>query len=153
MAESDASKSKITHTVVDEINVDQLYDYTKFHIGLYAALVTLTVALLKLGSAAPEEGAVIALDGAEVLQIQVVAALFALAGAFGGIVCTNCLRFPEGAQISRHEGISFWGMKPRLSIQFIANLEHGTFWAGIVVALSTIFFGEIFLFKWIAGLS
>lgn len=113
-------------------NINRLYDYTKFHIGLYATLVTLTLTLITLNI--PPDPTV-----TQDILLTSVAVLFALAGAFGGIVCTNCIRFTNDAEIDGNEPCVFWGRRSsRVTIQHIANAEHAFFWLGIVLAVSSL---------------
>lgn len=113
----------------NRINIDKLYDYTKFHIGLYATLVTVTLGVINLGEP-------VNISPLQEDLLGFVALLFALAGGAGGIVCTNCIRFSSDAEVDRNERCVFWGNRlPVITIQHIANVEHALFWLGILVAL------------------
>lgn len=62
-----------------------LFDYTKFHIGLYSVLITALIALMSFGSETVPSP----------LQwpLKFVTIMFVLAGACGGIVASSSVKF------------------------------------------------------------
>ncbi len=115
---------------VDIISIDRLYDYTRFHIGMYATLVAFLMGLIGL------DKQILDLNSIQRTVIFLVACMFALAGAFGGIVCANCLRYPKDKMVSQDEPALFWGVKiPHWTLQKCADSEHLFFWIGIILAL------------------
>lgn len=123
-----------------------LFDYTKFHIGLYTTLVTLLIALISLGS---EE--LVFLQRASLAATTV---CFVLAGACGGVIASN---IPYYTTLSAFRAASFgprwlwkkesqtaradtgnrgYAMYPSLYGPTWATLEHLFFWLGIAIALT-----------------
>lgn len=123
-----------------------LFDYTKFHIGLYTTLVTLLIALISLGS---EE-----LFFLQRISLAATTVCFVLAGGCGGILASN---IPYYATLGAFRDASFgprwlwkkhgraatadtgnrgYAMFPRLYGPTWATLEHLFFWLGIVIALT-----------------
>ena len=105
--------------------VKQLYDYTKFHIGLYAGLMTLLMSALTLGrhEVAPEIACV----------LKVTLVCFAVAGACGGVIgSTVSLNLGSIIRDEKIGPLDFeW-----FTARWWAHLEHWAFWAGIVVSVA-----------------
>jgi len=110
---------------MNRAQVNKLYDYTKFHIGLYAALMTALMTVLGMGQkTVPPEA---------VCYLKITLACFTVAGVFGGIL---------GSSISLHQedlvtgegkvGVGPWKI---LSAEWCAHLEHWAFWIGIMVSV------------------
>ncbi|MEM0930387.1 MAG: hypothetical protein AAGI89_13960 [Pseudomonadota bacterium] len=109
-------------------SIERLYDYSKFHIGLYTSIVGGLLAFLNL-----RQGMI---DQVGVLQVVLTVCLFLAAGAFGGIVCVNCIfHRAHTDQIKHDHKVRLWGVKLPLTIGRAADLEHACFWIGLVVLL------------------
>jgi hypothetical protein len=78
-----------------------LFDYTKFHIGLYTTLTTGLLALMSLG------GQTVPAHLHRPVYFTVV--LFALAGAAGGVVASSVCLF-SGIDDLRNAAIGPWGI-------------------------------------------
>lgn len=139
MATSDATVHNAVTGNHEGNQLKLLFDYTKFHIGLYTTLVTLLIAFIKLGPVEP--------DLLQQVSIAITVILFVLAGACGGIVASNIphhnrlseflatpigprwMRFGQGRDSAGSERVSkFVGAN-------WVSLEHAFFWLGIVSAL------------------
>jgi hypothetical protein len=102
-----------------------LFEYTKFHIGLYTTLLTGLVALLSLGHKnVPQHF---------VWPLRITAICFVLAGFAGGVICGN---IPEHKSFTElwDKPIGFWGLGI-MPTKCWAMLEHTAFWVGIISAL------------------
>ena len=113
----------------------RLYDYTKFHIGLYATLVTGLLALMSIGAGS--------LSSAYRLPVILMAVLFLLAGACGGIVSVNTFRHSSYRGLMRAQAVAY-GKPLRWTVERYAQWEHRFFWAGIVVGLLSVILIPIF---------
>lgn len=98
-------------------NVERLYDYTKFHIGLYTTLVAglLTVSQMSLGK-----------QNSEYPLLLITAALFALAGACGGLICTTCTYVRDKQKdIEANHIVTLWSPKVfQKDLEWLTNWEH-----------------------------
>ena len=127
-------------TASDLRGLELLYDYTKFHIGVY---LTLTAAYITLATSTaywmPKIHSTFA-------TIAVIA--FVVAGAGGGMVASNlpgCMCKSVAKYMETRLVISWWGLwrrkeKPDTYGQTLtagtwAGIEHGAFWVGIVAAI------------------
>jgi len=104
--------------------MDRLYDYTKFHIGLYAALMTALIAFLKVGRTTTTPCVV-------VWSLKATLVCFALARACGGIIGST-ISLSEDAIAGDHKigpfNSGWW------KADWWAHLEHWIFWVGIAVS-------------------
>ena len=102
-----------------------LHDYTKFHIGLYATLITALIALMGFGSEAlrPELH----------FPLKFATVLFVFAGGCGGIVAASSVKF-DSITTFRNTRIGPLGLR-LLPGKAWATLEHVFFWTGIVYAV------------------
>jgi len=104
--------------------VNKLYDYTKFHIGLYATLMTLLMAVLSLGEkAVPREA---------VCYLKITLVCFTIAGGCGGILGSSISLRQDDLVNGQGIGPFSLGMLPA---EVWAHLEHWAFWIGIAVSV------------------
>jgi len=96
-----------------------LFDYTLFHVGLYTTLISALFALMTLGHAHED-------------FLKITVACFLIAGAAGGAIASNIPLYSTFADYTTSKltvfgigGLNFW---------VLAHVEHGAFWAGIIVA-------------------
>lgn len=109
--------------------LQNLYDYTKFHIGLYTTVFTAVVAAIKLGS----ESARGATKGLMCFALF----LFLTAGACGGMIASHVPYVHEQLTAAGNTA-SMWEVRlsPSLfesleaTVKLWASLEHGFFWLG-----------------------
>jgi hypothetical protein len=109
--------------ILTKEQIDRLYDYTKFHIGLYAGLMTALVALLTLGKG---------LTLCVIWPIKATLICFALAGACGGVIGSTISVSQEALMNDKRVG--------PLSLAWLradqwAHLEHWAFWGGVAIAV------------------
>jgi hypothetical protein len=97
-----------------------LFDYTKFHIGLYATLIAALVAARESVSPRVPE------------YLKWTLLLFLIAGGAGGVVASNAPDFSTYSKFLETP-VGPFGWKPMPALCWI-HLEHLTFWAGIVWA-------------------
>lgn len=111
---------------MDQLKI--LFEYTKFHIGLYMTLVTALVGVLGFTSPDGWQG-----DPWVFWGLVFTIACLVVAGISGGVIAGN---IPHSADFQTFESkkIGPWGL-PCWPYAFWANLEHGAFWLGVVTAV------------------
>jgi hypothetical protein len=109
-----------------------LFDYTKFHIGMYTTLIGAVIAFLKFTPGFT--------PGGEPwwLRLCLVVTLFCFlgAGACGGAIASNIPDCLPSEDFSTKE-LTALGIKP-LKYPILAHYEHGFFWTGILFAAVSI---------------
>lgn len=114
---------------MDDKRLDRLFDYTKFHIGIYISASGGLVTLIGL-SAKAEEGRFIANLVGSPIALLISLGLMVLAGAAGGVIATSCTESrtfddfwdnPQGA----------FGWKP-LNGKRWPRIEHLLFWLSAI---------------------
>lgn len=129
---SDEEKTEITaHKGSQQKSLELLFEYTKFHIGLYLLLTSayVTVAAAKFG-----EKPLLPLS-TEFVPSAVLAFIFA--GLAGGVIASSLTQTDaRSAQEFLKSRIGPWDIK---AFQFRARvwtwIEHTTFWYGLAMAL------------------
>ncbi|MEP4053039.1 MAG: hypothetical protein ABJN22_12420 [Litorimonas sp.] len=123
--------SKVPH----QYNVQRLYDYTKFHIQMYATLVAAVLAAINFPGVFPKDDCKLLISGITT------AALFALAGAFGGFICTNMLHYDGEVMVPLDQPAVIWSRRIwRVKLRALCSLEHAFFWIGIISGFVTTVF-------------
>jgi hypothetical protein len=104
--------------------VDKLYDYTKFHIGLYTALITAVTTVL--GLTATEQPGVERRDIAPFLVVTLF--FLVIAGMAGGVIGSTLSLDSEAVRNDKKIGPldKCW-----FTARTWAHLEHWAFWLGI----------------------
>jgi hypothetical protein len=108
--------------------VKLLYDYTKFHIGIYVTLGTILIAALN---------AYVLKYWAPALWLGI--ACIGVAGLAGGVIAST---LPERTSLKdQTDGFfkkktGFWGIEP-WSGRAWTRIEHAAFWLGIVSGLGS----------------
>jgi hypothetical protein len=101
-----------------------LFEYTKFHIGLYASLIAALVGLMKLGGQQIPDGLL--------RYLQVTLVCFVIAGAAGGVIASTIS--VDYMALVRQDAIGPFGFNV-LSYTWWAHIEHFAFWLGITVSV------------------
>jgi|SRR5579872_2652905 len=102
-----------------------LFEYTKFHIGLYASLIAALMGLMKLGSKQ--------IPAKLVPYLKITLVCFVVAGAAGGVIASSISL--DYRQLVCGEAIGpFFGLA-MLSHACWAHIEHLAFWLGITVSV------------------
>jgi hypothetical protein len=104
----------------------QLFDYTKFHIGLYTTLITAIIAVFANDTLKRTYESYLP-------YIKVVIICFLVAGAAGGLVASSIPFFKDFATFSQAR-LGPWGSELVPSI-LCTHVEHTAFWIGIAVAV------------------
>lgn len=107
-----------------------LFDYTKFHIGLYTTVATIFVAAI-----ASEKSLFEFHRG--LLFVAVI--LICLAGLAGGIIASSCAHFTSRSDLWK-ERIGPFRCRC-LKGEYWTYIEHASFWAAIVAALASVLVG------------
>jgi hypothetical protein len=102
-----------------------LFDYTKFHIGLYAALISALMTLMKVG------------DGKHIPPgllpyLDVTLVCFVVAGAAGGVIASSIS--VDYSAVMQPKRIGPFGLNG-LTYKGWAHIEHFAFWVGILVSV------------------
>lgn len=109
----------------------RLFEYTKFHVGLYASLVFGTVALLSIGKSA-------GLGEPLVLYLATYAVgAWVVAGFCGGTILGNLVEFEGPLCCFRAER---WGLGKKVPGRVWESIEHISFWIGVLSALGAAYF-------------
>jgi hypothetical protein len=110
---------------VDE-QLKTLFDYTKFHIGIYITIGTALVAALAFDQT---NNVHFSLGHCARIGFQIALGLQGLAGLGGGIICTHLIRYTTFKAFSEKQTIGFG-----LSFCFWEKFEHYSFWLSIAIA-------------------
>jgi hypothetical protein len=108
----------------------QLFDYTKFHIGMYTTLLAGIIGVFA------NESLKSAYSGM-VPYIMVTIVLFLIAGAAGGLVASSIPFFKTFDEFSRAR-IGSWKAKVIPAIM-CTHIEHTAFWLGCLIAACGLF--------------
>ena len=129
----------MTHPDVDsekklnEHRLTMLMDYTKFHIGLYATLITALLAVANLGGES-----YVTPELRQWLHLPI--CLVLLAGMCGGIIAAN-LPEQKSFDLFWNGSTGPWGME-FMPTRCVARAEHFFFWTAVVSGiLVTMWFG------------
>lgn len=117
-------------------SLEMLYDYTKFHIGIYLTLTAsyITVATVKVADAAGKQYQFLPANQ----YLMTVAVLsFMLAGLAGGIIVSSITQRVGGSSNDFLETeIGPWNAKCiRLRGRTWTYIEHTSFWVGLIAAV------------------
>lgn len=116
---------------IEKQQLQLLFDYTKFHIGLYAGVIAGLLALAKLGG--PMSPPVVLVLGFAVLCVVA-------AGASGGIVASNIPEHDlEKYYPEKEVGFFGWECTKRKAKDW-CRTEHFFFWLAIVTGLPMILY-------------
>lgn len=116
-------------TEADRKSLERLYDYTKFHIGVY---ITLTGTYLTIATAKFQGNTVLNLD----LGLVGFAALcFLIAGMAGGVIASSLTQKVGGSSASfLDDRIGPWVLRLWRARTW-THIEHTSFWIGLLVAV------------------
>jgi hypothetical protein len=111
-----------------------LFDYTKFHIGLYTTIATIFGGLFAASDKAPIS------FSPTLLFCSVI--FICLAGVGGGVIASSIPAYRSYRTFWDSRIGPFWfrGMKA----EYWTYLEHGAFWAAVVLAILSIIFPHAF---------
>lgn len=101
-----------------------LFEYTKFHIGLYATLIAALMGLMKVG--------VQKVPASLIPYLKFTLVFFVVAGAAGGVIASSIS--VDYTPLVRNEAIGPFGIHV-LGYRWWAHIEHLAFWIGIVVSV------------------
>lgn len=119
-----------------DLQLERLYDYTKFHIGIYISLTTGILAALKYKTT----------EKTDLLYILPILC-FAMAGMSGGVICSNIPNYktysasqillreedPEPTTVMPFLDGEFHSLGFNLSYKNWSALEHNFFWSGCLL--------------------
>lgn len=124
-------------------SLEQLYDYTKFHIGVYLTLTTafLTVANIKLpaGNTTP---AVVPVFHLYMPLVVLAVACFLVAGFAGGVIVSSITQTVGGSsQTFLKTRLGPWSREWWCGTTW-TYIEHTSFWLGLLAAIAAIAVGD-----------
>jgi hypothetical protein len=121
---------------VDDKRLERLYDYTKFHLGIYLSVAGGLAALI--GSLANDKAAAffVALVGSPIL-VGIALLLMMAAGACGGIVASSIAESKTFTEFSDAPQGPSWLRRGLTGRTWVA-LEHGFFWGSLVFLLASV---------------
>ena len=111
-------------------DLKRLFDYTKFHVGLYSGIVTAVMAYIKY------KRGVIGIEGV-FLWIGVLCVL--VAGLAGGVILGNLPHF-RSYEAFKNSNLK-WLIPSKMKYDDWAWIEHRAFWVGLFFIVITFFCG------------
>jgi membrane protein implicated in regulation of membrane protease activity len=135
LALDEAAKLRATTVASDgQKALDRLFDYTKFHIGLY---LTLTTAYVAVASIKKDDGKAL-LFSIEPTLFWLAVFCFILAGVAGGVIASSITQTrARSTDAFLSEAIGPWALKV-LSARSCTWIEHTSFWLGLICALLSV---------------
>ena len=121
-------------------SLEMLYDYTKFHIGVYLTLTAsyITVATVKVSEQA---GAKVQFLPANQYLMAIAVLAFLLAGFAGGVIVSSITQHVGGSSNDFLETeIGPWNAKCIHALgRTWTYIEHTSFWVGLLAAIASFF--------------
>ena len=136
--EKEAAKIAATSlAAAQQKSLEMLFDYTKFHIGLY---LTLTASYIAAAALKIREGVHLPLEPRLVVPAVI---CFMLAGLAGGVIASSITQTEtRSSKAFLSEQIGPWDVKAlRLKALHWTGIEHTAFWLGLVLAALSAAFG------------
>jgi hypothetical protein len=122
----DPQQLELEHLKMELEQLKLLFDYTKFHIGIYATLIAALVAAREYW------------PGSTPHFLKGTLTAFIVAGAAGGVVASNIPAFTSySAFTSGSIGVWWFQMKGDNWV----HVEHAAFWLGILWAVGNVLVG------------
>ncbi|HEX8161070.1 MAG TPA: hypothetical protein VF538_04320 [Pyrinomonadaceae bacterium] len=122
---------------MEKEQVKTLYDYTKFHIGLYSTLITGLIALISFGFGEARD--------LYLSWIKAIIIVLLIAGVFGAIVASRIVYGKWSEDTLATESSRFWKIRRLGNIKWriadiFTTVEHYAFWIAIVIAIFGFYF-------------
>jgi len=114
---------------MDDKRLERLYDYTKFHIGIYLSAAGGLAALISTAADGTKTSYIRSLIGAP-RALGVAFAFLVFAGVAGAIVATSAIESESYVEFSRTPQGAH-GLKPFLGATWV-RIEHACFWLSLV---------------------
>jgi hypothetical protein len=127
---------EVSSAPTEDKRLERLYDYTKFHIGIYLSFAGGLAALI--GSLANDKAAAffVALVGSPLL-VGIALLLMMAAGACAGIVASSIAESRTFTEFSDAPQGPSWLRRGPTGRTWVA-LEHGFFWGSLIFILASI---------------
>ncbi|MEA2336205.1 MAG: hypothetical protein QOE82_212 [Thermoanaerobaculia bacterium] len=135
--QQDAERFKASLTARAK-SLEMLYDYTKFHIGVY---LTLTAAYITAASAKGGDGPLLRTNP---WLMTVAVACFLLAGLAAGIIVSSITQYDKGGSSNDflETAIGPWDIEG-FSGRVWTYIEHTSFWVGLLFAIASVVYCRI----------
>lgn len=126
-----------------EKSLEMLYDYTKFHIGVFLTLTTVCLAAASVKISDSHD--TIPLSPTNKCFLIIAAALFLVAGAAAGIIVSKIPEYDGGGSGNDFlkTKIGPFCLKPFTGCVW-STIQHICFWLGILIAIASISYAIIF---------
>ena len=122
---------------MEDKQLERLYDYTKFHIGIYLSAAGGLAAFISLAAKGKPETAFLRELVGMPATLALSFALIVLAGIAGAIVATSTIESPSYTSfLTTKQGA--YGVKPFAGKTWV-TLEHAFFWLALVALAFAIF--------------
>jgi hypothetical protein len=118
---------------MEDQQLNKLFDYTKFHIGIYTTLISGLFAVIAF---AHNPAATWLYLPALTRLLKVSAVLIIVAGAAAGAIASNIPEHPTFASFSISK-LKLFGWTTKVPYTWVVHLEHASFWAAIAVLAVT----------------
>jgi hypothetical protein len=123
---------------MEDKRLERLYDYTKFHIGLY---MTLGAGLVALIAAAADDKSVLRGLVVHPRLLGAAVILMTIAGLAGGIIASSLTQCESFCRFwTEKQGPWSW---PLLPGKYWTWVEHTAFWAALLLAASSLLGGKV----------
>jgi len=113
---------------MDDHQLSTLFDYTKFHIGLYSTLITGLFAIIAFAMHDPNGKILVYL----LPYARYTAGFILIAGAAGGVIASNIPNYKTFESYSSAR-LPIFGI-PSFTYAVFAHVEHLAFWTAVGIA-------------------
>lgn len=125
-------------------SLELLYDYTKFHIGVYLTLTSAYVAVASIKVKDGGTGNPIEYLETNSWLVVIAVCFFVIAGLAGGIIVSSITQFTGGGSNEfLATPLGPWGAKIHLMGRTWTYIEHTSFWLGLFAAIGSIALPQI----------
>lgn len=127
--------------------LERLFDYTKFHIGIYLSAAGALLALVGVADKLTQLEAIVAWP--PMLGLSLICMV--MAGMAGGMVASSCTECTTYAELWEGHHKPFATLAwPALRGKTWASIEHRCFWASVLLLMGSIVFSTP-VFGWLSG--
>jgi hypothetical protein len=118
---------------MEDQRLKTLFNYTKFHIGLYATLITGLFGVIAYAN----EHKDLKVPAHFLTYAKCVAVLILVAGAAGGAIASNIADYIDYESFSK-ASLNVFGVRARfLNYRVFAHIEHAAFWSAVLLSAYT----------------
>lgn len=127
---------------MEDKQLERLYDYTKFHVGIYLSAAGGLAALITAAAGGKEGAFLVCIIGLP-WALAIAFLFMVVAGAAGGIIATSTIESKTYLEfINSRQGA--YGIKPFEGKTWVA-IEHASFWLSLIFLGLGIFSSDVVL--------